>query len=124
MDVIHTAIPVSDLDAMREFYVDALGLEENHSFTYGGVENVFVGGEDGELQFRYDPERETPVAPDRDTLDHFAVSVEAVDSAFEALVAATDCPVVTEPTTIDAAGVRVAFVEDPEGYVLELVEDL
>ncbi|MFB6304259.1 MAG: VOC family protein [Haloferacaceae archaeon] len=124
MDVIHTAIHVSDLDAMREFYVDALGLAEHHSFTYRGVENVYVGGEHGEIQFRYDPDRERPVEPDRETLDHLAVGVDDVDDAFDDLVTETGCPVVDRPTTVDQAGARVAFVEDPEGYVLELVEEL
>jgi lactoylglutathione lyase len=124
MDVIHTAVHVEDLEAMRSFYVDAVGLDERGSFTADGVENVYVGGEGGELQFRHDPDRETPVEPDRETLDHVAVGVDDVDAAFESLVAETGCPVVVEPRTVEAAGSRVAFVEDPEGYVLELVESL
>jgi len=31
---------------------------------------------------------------------------------------------VAEPAVIEAAGVRAAFVEDPDGYVVELVEPL
>lgn len=124
MDVIHAAIHVEDLDAMRAFYVDALGLDETHSFTYRGVENVYVGGEGGEIQFRHDPDRERPVDPDREAFDHVAVGVEDVDGAFEDLVTETGCPVVERPTTVEQAGARVAFVEDPQGYVLELVEEL
>ncbi|MFB6302221.1 MAG: VOC family protein [Haloferacaceae archaeon] len=123
MDVIHTAIWVDDLDAMRSFYVDVLGLDEHRSFTFRGTENVYVGGDHGEIQFRYDPERSTPVDPERETVDHVAVGVADVDGAFADLVDETDCPVVEEPMTVEQAGTRVAFVEDPTGYVLELVED-
>jgi lactoylglutathione lyase len=122
MDVIHTALWVDDLDAMRSFYVDALGLDEHHSFTFRGTENVYVGGDHGEIQFRYDPDRTAPVDPDRETFDHVAVGVADVDAAFEDLVAAADPAVIEPPMTVEQAGTRVAFVEDPAGYVLELVE--
>jgi lactoylglutathione lyase len=124
MDVIHAAIRVDDVDEMRAFYVDALGLDEHGSFTFDGVENVYVGGEHGEIQFRYDPERTEPVEPDREAFDHVAVGVEDVDDALADLVAETGCPVIEEPLTVERAGARVAFVEDPQGYVLELVESL
>ncbi|MEF8812208.1 MAG: VOC family protein [Halovenus sp.] len=75
MDVIHTATWVSDIEQAREFFVDALGLEEKWSFTLDGVTNVYVGGEHGEIQLRTDPKTDT-VSPDRETLDHIAVSVE------------------------------------------------
>jgi lactoylglutathione lyase len=123
MDVIHTAIWVSDVDAAREFFVDGLGLSEKWSFTLDGVENVYVGGEHGEIQLRHDPNRPAPEA-DGSALDHVAVSVEDTDAEFERIVDATDCGVEQEPTTIDAANSRVAFVEGPDGYVVELVEDL
>ncbi len=66
MDVIHAAIWVSDLDDARAFFVDALDLEENWSFTLDGIENVYVGGDHGEIQLRYDPDREDPDPTGRD----------------------------------------------------------
>lgn len=121
MDVIHTAIWVSDLDEARAFFVDALGLEEKWSFASDGVENVYVGGEHGELQLRHDPDRDDP-APDRGALDHVAVSVDDADAETERLVEETGCEVVDGPLTVDAANARVSFVEGPDGYVVELVE--
>ncbi|NHN60075.1 MULTISPECIES: VOC family protein [Halorussus] len=123
MDVIHTAIWVSDLDEAREFFVDAVGLSENWSFTLDGVENVYVGGEHGEIQLRHDPDRPDP-EPDRSTVDHIAVSVDDVDAECERIVDETGCDVVEGPMTVDDADARVAFLEGPDGYVLELVEDL
>ncbi|MFB6281483.1 MAG: VOC family protein [Haloferacaceae archaeon] len=124
MDVIHAALWVDDLDAMLSFYVDGVGLDERRSFAFRGTENVYVGGDHGEIQFRHDPDGDRgPVAPDRSTVDHVAVGVADVDRAFADLVERTGCPVVEEPMTVEQAGTRVAFVEDPEGYVLELVEE-
>lgn len=121
MDVIHTALWVSDIDAARAFFVDALGLAENWSFTLDGVTNVYVGGEHGEIQLRHDPEGTVP-EPDRRTMDHIAVSVEDVEAETERMVAETGCRVVDGPLTIDAANARVSFIEGPDGYVVELVE--
>ena len=123
MDVIHTAIWVSDLDEARAFFVDALGLDETWSFTLDGVENVYVGGEDGEIQLRYEPDRDVP-EPDRRTIDHIAVLVDDVDAKTEEMVEETGCTVADGPMTMDAPNARVSFLEGPDGYVVELVESL
>lgn len=123
MDVIHTAVAVSDIEETLAFYTDGLDLEYAHEFELGGVRNVYVAGDDGmEIQFKYDPDRTDPVEPAG--IDHLAVEVESVPETFDDLVAATDCPVVEEPTVIEPADARAAFVEDPDGYVVELVEYL
>jgi lactoylglutathione lyase len=122
MDVIHTALWVSDLDRTRSFYVDALGLEENWSFTSDGVQNVYVGGEHGEFQFKYDPDGDPEI--DARSVAHVAVGVDSVDETFERLVERAEPPVREEPTTMEQIDRRVAFVEDPDGYVVELVERL
>lgn len=123
MDVIHAAITVSDLEEARAFFVDALGLSENRSFTLDGVENVYVGGEHGEIQLRYDPDAPAP-APDRSDLDHLAVSVDDVEATTERLVEETGCAVVDGPLVVEPADAHVSFVEGPDGYVVELVESL
>jgi len=123
MDVIHTALWVSDIERTREFYVDALGLTENWSFTGDdGVENVYIGGDNAEFQFKYDPEGSPDI--DSGTMAHVAVGVDSTDETVERLGERVDPPIETAPTTMDDLGLRVAFVEDPDGYVVELVEEL
>lgn len=120
MDVAHTAMWVSDLDATSEFYEDVLGLEYDRQFELDGVINYYVGSDDGaELQFKYDESSDESVDPGG--IDHVALTVPDTDETFESIVAAADPPVVTEPTTIEQANARVAFIEDPDGYVVELV---
>jgi len=123
MDVIHTALWVSDIERTREFYVDALGLTENWSFTGDdGVENVYIGGDNAEFQFKYDPEGGPDI--DSGTMAHVAVGVDSTDETVERLGERVDPLIETAPTTMDDLGLRVAFVEDPDGYVVELVEEL
>lgn len=127
MGLIHTAIWVSDLDATKEFYEGTLGFEHQLDFEWpddeDSVYNYYVGRDDGAaIQFRYDPDRTVPVDPSG--IDHIALSVDDVDVEFDRIVEETGCPVVSEPATVEPAGTRVAFIEDPDGYVVELVEQL
>lgn len=124
MDVIHTAVWVSDLDATKEFYIDALGLDHTWDFVGGdGATNFYVAGEsDAEIQFKYDADREDPVSPAG--IDHLAVSVDDLDGKLDQMVAETGCDVAIGPMEVEAANAYVAFVEDPDGYLVELVESL
>ncbi|MEF8828885.1 MAG: VOC family protein [Haloarcula sp.] len=123
MKLAHAAICVSDLDRAMSFY-RALGFEETSRFTLNGVENVYLGRDgDGDLQLRYDPDRTTPIAPNRADVDHIAFTVDDVEATYETAIDAGAAPVL-EPTAIDAADAFAAFVEDPEGYTLEFYRGL
>jgi lactoylglutathione lyase len=123
MDVLHTAIWVSDLEEAQSFFVDELGLETTNESTNNGVENVYVGGSNGEIQLRYDPERPGP-DPERATIDHIAIATSDVTDKAKHLTESSPWDVVTGPVTLENDGVRVAFVEGPDGYVFELIADL
>jgi|AntDeeMinimDraft_6_1070357.scaffolds.fasta_scaffold10891_2 lactoylglutathione lyase len=123
MDVAHTAIWVSDLDETRAFYEDVLGLEYHWDFTMDdGTGNYYVGTDDGaELQFKYDTNGGgEEVSPSG--VDHLALTVDDVDATFKRVVEESDCEIVLEPTTFDAADRRAAFVSDPDGYTVEFVQ--
>ncbi|WP_265107877.1 VOC family protein [Halosolutus halophilus] len=125
MDIHHTAIEVSDLDATRAFYEDGLGLAYSYDFhTDDGVHNYYVTGEtaDTEIQFVHDPNDDAPI--DAAGIVHLAILVDDADETFDRVLDRTDCTVVREPTTIEAANARAAFVEDPDGYEVELFSRL
>ena len=122
MDVAHVALWVSDMDRAVAFY-EGLGLDRQRSFTVDGVENVCVGDEHCELQLRHDPDRTTPIAPGRADVDHVALTVDDTDETVERAIEA-GASVVSGPTIVGSGDVRVAFVEDPEGYTLEFLETL
>lgn len=123
MDVLHTAIWVSDIEETLEFYVDTLGLEKTNEFVSGdGATNVYVAGDDDvELQFKYKPDREVPEPAG---IDHIALTVDDTDAMVERLVEETACTLERGPLTSEGANARVAFLEGPDGYGLELVEEL
>ena len=122
MDVDHTAIWVSDLDVSRSFFVGTLGLAEKRSHTRRGITNLYVGGENGSIQLRFEPGREIPPPSDWSRTDHIALSTENASEICERVSAAADCEVIRTPERIEMLDVEVAFVRSPDGYAIELVE--
>ncbi|MGM0447481.1 MAG: VOC family protein [Methanobacteriota archaeon] len=122
MEILHTCLNVADADRTADWYVDELGFERSWEFTTadGDTRNVYVADENG-VEFQLsDTAGEEPSA-DGDRYDHVAVGVDDVDAAFDAL---DHHGVVEAPADHPEAGARVAFVKDPDGHVVELIEPL
>ncbi|MFC4988440.1 VOC family protein [Saliphagus infecundisoli] len=121
MDVLHAAIRVDDVEAMKAFYTEGLGLERSREFERNGVTNYFLAGEsDTEIQFKYGEGVSAGPSP-KEGFDHTAIAVDDIDDAVDRLVADYGGELKEEPT--EFGDVRVAFVADPDGYVVELIEE-
>jgi len=119
MDVLHTAIEVSDLDETRAFYEDLLGLDRSRQYELNGVTNYYVtGAGPGELQFRVVDD-----APDPAGIEHIAVAAADVDTTVED-AADRGVPVQQEPRTLERVNRRLAILTDPDGYTVHVIEDL
>jgi lactoylglutathione lyase len=120
MDILHTCMNVSDADVLADWYVEQLGFERSWEFTSGDTRNVYVADESGvEIQLSdTDDDDEFDMG---DGWDHLALGVESVDETFEEI---DHHGVVQEPGDQPEAGARTAFVKDPDGHVVELIEPL
>ena len=120
MDAIHVCLNVSDADRLADWYENNLDLERSWEFAAGNTRNVYVADSGGfELQLSdTDGEDEFEAGT---AWDHVAVAVEDVDAAFAEV---DHHGVVQAPADQPEAGARTAFVEDPDGHVVELVESL
>ncbi|WP_459194501.1 VOC family protein [Halosimplex sp. J119] len=124
MTLRHTAIQVEDVEASVAFYEDLFGYEVLREFeTDDGTRNVFVGDPADEdtddpaaLQF---VEAGGPV--ETGEFEHVAITVADVDAALDQL---DDDRIDDGPITMEEYDSRVAFVTGPEGWGIELVEDL
>lgn len=126
MEFAHPSLWVSDLEATRKFYEETIGLtvtrEGESTVYYPGSENLFLEDDEGvEIQFKYDSEQESE---NPSGFDHIAFNVNDVDEAFNRITNNTNSPVVLEPATMEEAGLRIAFIKDPDGYKVELIEKL
>ncbi|XZP59682.1 lactoylglutathione lyase [Asticcacaulis solisilvae] len=124
--MLHTMLRVGDLDRSLEFYVRILGMRllRRRDFPQGRFTLAFVG---------YGPEASSSVVElthnwDRrgyaagDAFGHIAIEVPDV---FLAAAYLRDCgiPIVRRPGPLagDPSDV-IAFVEDPDGYRIELIQ--
>jgi lactoylglutathione lyase len=111
MEFAHVCLAVADLEMSIAFYTEELGFER---FDTPG-EDQFVAA-DNEMTIQL---REVASVPTESRLDHLACVVEDVDAAVERI---DHYGLVQEPTDQPAAGARTAFIEDPDGNQVELIE--
>jgi len=119
MEVLHTALDVTDMESQLDFYTELLGLEVTQEAEMDGQRMVWVGGDEGgELQFLEADEHADPAG-----IDHLAVATDDLDAAIEEATAEWGSDLVVEPQEIPGEA-RLAFVSDPEGYSVELIQHL
>ncbi len=113
----HVALLTRNLAQLEAFYSQVLGLPVARRWDDVGIVFIYLGGVMIELiDSKHAPEAES--APG--AFEHLALQVDDVDSAYAEL-AAKGVRMRSEPENFK--GVRIAFFYDPDGNLLELVED-
>lgn len=122
MTLLHVALTVSDIEATADFYEKVLGYEVVREMDSDVGRQVFIGHPDPEATddaaLQLVP-AEGPVDPG--DFVHAALGVDDLDAALDTL---DDDLIEDGPIEMPDAGVRVAFVEDLDGYGVELIEQL
>jgi len=116
---------VNDLDQSLRFYCDVLGMKllRKKDYPTGRFTLAFVG---------YGPESEQTVLELTHNWDthhyelgtgygHVALGVEGIYEMIESL-RARGAKVTREPGPMKHGGSTIAFIEDPNGYKIELIE--
>ena len=124
----HTMLRVRDLKASLAFYTDLLGMKVLRQADYpdGKFTNTFVGygdeASDTVLELTHNWDQEEPYELGGG-FGHIALEVADVYATCEALSAAG--VTITRPPGPMKHGTRViAFIEDPDGYKIELLQPL
>jgi len=127
----HVGINVRDLAAATTWYSEAFGLRRVFEFTLEGpgLSAVVLESPDGyRIELLTRPGSVAGLrAPDpvaaalTEGYGHFALSVPDLDPAYEALVA-HGAGEVMKPGPSPEPGIRMAWVTDPEGNLIELIE--
>jgi catechol 2,3-dioxygenase-like lactoylglutathione lyase family enzyme len=110
--LVEVALFTDDVDALKRFYRDLTGSAPKAEWPGGAI---FAVG-DVELLVH---ERGTPVEGGPANEDHVAVGVRDVDATFAEL-RAKGCEVHVEPRAYDWG--RSAYLRDPDGRIVELLE--
>lgn len=125
MRILHTMLRVGDLDRSIEFYTKVLGMQllrqrDNEKYEYT---LAFVG---------YGPESDGAVleltynwgVKEYDLGDgygHIAIEVESVYHACDA-IRQVGGEITREPGPVKGGTTEIAFVKDPDGYKIELIQ--
>jgi len=123
--LLHTMLRVGDLDRSVKFYTELLGMKElrRRDVPEGRYTLAFVGyGDESEnavieLTYNYGVERYDPGT----AFGHLAIGVPDIHATCEALRAA-GAKITREPGPVKFGTTVIAFVEDPDGYKIELIE--
>ena len=122
--LIHTMIRVLDLDASVRFYDDVLGLKPAHTLDFPDFTLVYLRNDenDVELELTLNKGRTEPYTHGTG-YGHVAVVVPDVAARHAELVAAGYAPTpVKEFKRDDELLARFCFIQDPDGYKIELLE--
>ncbi|MDX2255504.1 MAG: lactoylglutathione lyase [Pseudanabaenaceae cyanobacterium bins.39] len=125
MRVLHTMIRVGDLERSLDFYSNVLGMKvlRRKDYPTGRFTLAFVGyGDESsnaviELTYNWD----TTSYDLGNGYGHIALGMEDIYAACEA-IRAKGGKVTREPGPMKHGTTEIAFVEDPDGYKIELIQ--
>ena len=125
MKYLHTMVRVTDLDQSLDFYCNKLGLKElrRTESEKGRFTLVFLaaaGDETAQIELTYNWDQEKPYDLGSG-FGHLAVGVPDVYGLCEQ-VTKTGGKVTRAPGPVKFGTTVIAFVEDPDGYKIELIE--
>jgi lactoylglutathione lyase len=122
--IIHSMIRVHDLDRSLQFYKDALGLSTSHRLDFPDFSLVYLRNEenDFEIELTCNKGRE-PAYTHGDGYGHVAVAVVDLESEQERMAGLGINPTeVKEFKRGNEMLARFFFIQDPDGYKIEVLE--
>ena len=126
MRLLHTMLRVGDLERSIAFYTQVLGMQllrrsENPEYKYSLAFLGFDGGNPGqaEIELTYNWGVETYEMGT--AYGHIALGVPDAHAAVEKIRAAGG-NVTREPGPVKGGTTVIAFVQDPDGYKIELIQ--
>ena len=126
MRILHTMIRVGDLDKSIAFYTDVLGMKLLRRKDYPGgkftLAFVGYGAESEEAVLELTHNWETDGYDLGDGFGHVALGVEGIYDVCEKIREAGG-KISREPGPMKHGTTVIAFVEDPDGYKIELIEE-
>lgn len=123
MKFLHTMIRVKNIDESLKFYSKVLNMKLDHKKHLEDCWLYFLTDEDNTCQIELTVNDETPDEGYNigSGFGHFAFSVDSLD-AFTAKIAKLGYEYLYPPFDLNGKGTKIAFIADPDGYEIELIE--
>jgi lactoylglutathione lyase len=123
--IIHSMIRVFDLDKSLQFYENCFGLTTAHRLDFPGFALVYLRNpeNDAEIELTYNRDRSEPYSHG-DGYGHVAVCVDDVATERSRIAGLGYAPndIKEFKTENGALIARYFFVQDPDGYKIEVLE--
>jgi lactoylglutathione lyase len=125
MRLLHTMLRVSDLEASIGFYCEILGMKllRKQDFPEGRFTLAFVGygAESDHSVIELTHNWDTSAYTIGDAYGHIAIGVDDIYATC-AEITAKGGKVTRQPGAMQHGSTIIAFVEDPTGYKVELIQ--
>ena len=126
--LLHTMIRIRDAEKSIDFYTRHLGMQllRRKDYPDGKFTNIFVGygDEDSETVLELTHNWDQPEPYDHGSaFGHLAVAVPDIYKTCKALAAeGVNIPRAPVPMKFGGGSTHIAFIEDPDGYKIELIQ--
>jgi lactoylglutathione lyase len=126
--LVHTSIRTSNMDKSINFYTKLIGLklEGRHEIPQNNAEIAFLQDPNAKgsiLELTYYRTQKKFIQADYENriFDHLAFTVQDMQKTIDTL-RKNDVTITDEPYTLSQGGSTIAFIEDPDGTLIELIE--
>ena len=122
MRFVHMNIRVRDIEASLAFY-EALGFEQRGRLQFTGAYNIYLGlvGDADTLELTVNEDRDEAYDLGNG-YGHIALAVEDLDVLLDRLAEQGIGPERPPYHPDDREELRICFVQDPDGYRIELID--
>jgi len=125
---IHTSIRTSNIDKSIDFYTSLMGLKllSRREIPQNNAEIAFLQDPEGkgaklELTFYRKQKKFIQADYEERLFDHIAFEVENMEQTIS-IMRKEKVTITDEPFRLGPAGPLIAFIEDPDGTLIELIE--
>jgi lactoylglutathione lyase len=121
MRLLHTSITVKDMDESIGFYTQKIGmkLEGRHEIKQNNAEIAFLVAEGTNHRVELTWWKDKKDYVEGDQLDHLAFEVQNLEKTIEGL-RTKNVEIAKEPYSLGSS--KIAFIKDPNGIWIELIE--
>jgi len=125
---VHTSIRTSNMDKSIDFYTRLMGLKllSRREIPQNNAEIAFLQDAEGkgaklELTFYRKQKKFIQADYEERIFDHIAFEVKDMEKTI-ALMRRENVTITDEPFRLGSSGPFIAFIEDPDGTLIELIE--